>query len=120
MKFTIDENSLTSVTEVSHTSLFSDKSSDELSGEDLITLIKTPTVKWTSAVDHPEFAELRNRLESDGYIECARSYWNGDRVLKPFYLNEWRFHKNDRFPCAAALGVSVKMARRLGSQKLSL
>jgi hypothetical protein len=37
--------------------------------------------------DHPEFAKLREKLGSEGYISIERGWWNGDRVLKPFYLN---------------------------------
>ena len=69
--------------------------------------------------DHDEFTKLRNQLEELGYIETQRGWWNGDRVLKPFYLNGWRFKKNHKFPCAAALKNSIYCARKYGWKSIS-
>jgi len=57
--------------------------------------------------DHPEFAKLREKLGSEGYISIERSWWNGDRVLKPFYLNTIKFKKGDKFLSASALRVKI-------------
>jgi hypothetical protein len=56
------------------------------------------------SVDHPAFSELRDHLESRGYISTERGWSNGDRVLKPFYLNGKYFEEEDAFPCATAMG----------------
>jgi hypothetical protein len=55
--------------------------------------------------DHPEFTKLRNKLCELGYIFIEPTYWNGDRVLKPFKLNKLSFKKGEQFPCAAAIAV---------------
>jgi len=59
--------------------------------------------------DHPEFTKLRTLLEKEGFIKTERSWWNGDIVLKSFYLNDKLFSKNQRFLCASALGVVFNM-----------
>ena len=59
--------------------------------------------------DHPKFTELRDKLESQRYIETERNFWNGDRVLKPFYLNGKKFNFGEKFPCAAALDVVMSI-----------
>ena len=51
--------------------------------------------------DHDEFTKLRNQLEELSYIVTQRNWWNGDRVVKSFKLNEWTFRKNHKFPSAA-------------------
>lgn len=53
--------------------------------------------------DHVEFTKLRNQLGDEGYISIQRSWHNGDRVLKPFYLNDKLFEENETFFCAAAM-----------------
>jgi hypothetical protein len=35
-------------------------------------------------------------------------WWNGDRVIKPFYLNDYYFDEGDKFMCASALGSRLK------------
>ena len=70
--------------------------------------------------DHDEFNKLRNQLEQQGYIKTERGWWNGDRVLKPFMLNEWEFREGNKFPCAAALKVNINCARKFGRKILSL
>jgi hypothetical protein len=69
--------------------------------------------------DHDEFTKLRNQLEELGYIECQRSWWNGDRVLKSFKLNEWTFRKGHKFPSATALNNSIHCARKYGWKSIS-
>ena len=70
-----------------------------------------------SIIDHPEFTKIRNRLEKQGYIQIERGWWNGDRVIKPFSLNGFKFKKHDKFPCASALDIwlSVKEKRKQSS-----
>lgn len=62
--------------------------------------------------DHPAFTELRNRLEKEGYIKTERNWSNGDRVTKPFYLNNMYFDIGEQFSCAPALGVKYDIALR--------
>ena len=61
--------------------------------------------------DHPEFTKLRNRLCKLGYIQIESSYWNGDRVLKPFKLNELTLKKGEQFLCACALGIRLDLLK---------
>ena len=121
MKFTIEESSITTVTIVEHVSLYRNRKTEEFSGEDLVRLLKhCPTAKVVRSEDHPEFKLLRDQLEQEGYIQCQRTYWNGDTVLKPFQLNEWNFEVGDRFLSAGALKVSITHARHNGEKKLLL
>lgn len=62
--------------------------------------------------DHPAFTELRDRLEREGYIKTERSWLNGDRVLKPFYLNNMYFDVGEQFSCAPAMGGKYDIASR--------
>ena len=61
--------------------------------------------------DHPEFTKLRNKLCKLGYISIETSYWNGDRVLKPFKLNELTLKKGEQFLCACALGIRLDLLK---------
>lgn len=56
-----------------------------------------------SDIDHPTFTLLRNHLEREGYLQVERSWNNGDRVLKSFYLNDKLFEEGEQFPCASAM-----------------
>jgi hypothetical protein len=67
--------------------------------------------KATSSIDHPEFTNLRNKLENLGYIAVQRAWWNGDRVLKPFTLNGFAFEEGETFACASALSIKFKVAK---------
>ena len=62
--------------------------------------------------DSEEFKALRNQLEAEGYIRCERSWWNGDRVLKRFYLNGVSFDPDDQFPSGAAMKLHLQFARK--------
>jgi hypothetical protein len=62
--------------------------------------------------DHPDFKALRNQLEELGYIECERGWWNGDRVLKPFTLNDVAFEVHEKFPCGAAMQSHLRIQRK--------
>jgi hypothetical protein len=113
-QFTIDEQYITDVSvRVEHRQEIKDK-------HDLLKAIKNPVVMSSiSSKDHDEFTKLRDQLESLGYIETQRSWWNGDRVLKSFKLNEWTFRRGHRFPCAAAMRVSITCARKNGWTSIS-
>lgn len=65
----------------------------------------------TSTTDHPAFAELRNQLERRGYIKTERSWINGDRVLNPFYLNDYLFERGDKFLSACAIKNTIEFSK---------
>ena len=73
----------------------------------------------SSLIDHPEFTKMRNRLEKQGYIQIEHGWVNGDRALKPFSLNGFKFKKHDKFPCASAMDIwlSVKEKKLTKSKK---
>lgn len=82
----------------------------DLTDDEFLHLLKNPEpMVGTRHEDHPEFAKLRDRLEHLGYIKTERTWWNGDRVLKPFALNGARFRKGDRFLCAAAIRWDIEI-----------
>ena len=84
----------------------------------LVELIKGKgKCSMTGSDDGPEFKALRNQLEADGFIECQRSWWNGDRVLKPFVLNGHKFKKNEQFGSGAALKSHIDFARSYKKKK---
>jgi hypothetical protein len=76
----------------------------ELTTEELIAVLKDEG-QWSSyySKDHEEFSRLRFSLEEQNYIKVQRSWNNGDRVLKPFKLNNIKFEVNDQFSCAGAI-----------------
>ena len=117
-EFFIDEAFITDVTVRTEHDFIKDRKNP--TNEDLIKILKG----WDKSVsisnkDHDEFTKLRNQLEELGYIETQRSWWNGDRVLKSFKLNGWTFRKGHKFPCAAALRVSIDCAREYGWKSIS-
>ena len=77
------------------------------------------TTGWIYSEDHPAFTSLRNRLEKEGYIKTERNWSNGDRVIKPFYLNNMYFEIGEQFSCAPALGVTydIKLRKSTSSPK---
>lgn len=118
MNFTIPEEYICDVTVRTEYDLIKDR--DNPTHEDLIKILKGYDKCYSiSNKDHDEFTKLRDQLEQEGYIQTQRNWWNGDRVLKPFYLNGWRFKKNHKFPSAAALGNSIKCAREFGWKSIS-
>ena len=71
-----------------------------------------PSGTIAKAVDHPAFAALRKHLERNGYIELpGYPCVNGDRVSKPFYLNDVFFPKGGRFLCAGAMKYTLESGR---------
>jgi len=96
------------------------KDRNNLTHDDLIKIIKGHDKSYSiSNKDHDEFTKLRNQLEELGYIKCERGWWNGDRVLKGFKLNEWTFRKGHQFPCATAMSNSIHCARSFGWKSIS-
>lgn len=59
------------------------------------------------SIDHPSFTLSRNWLHNNGYIQKQSNWINGDIVVKDFYLNEKLFTKGEKFPCAAAIKLSL-------------
>ena len=98
-RFTIDIEYCTSVNRHEKFDLYKTEE------EKLIARLKYGTDKGsrTWSEDHPVFAKLRDQLGAEGFIEIQRSWWNGDRVLKPFQLNKKKFKKGDQFPSSAAI-----------------
>ena len=83
------------------------------SNKDLLDAIKQTNVMTIQGADpHPEFERFRCQLEADGYISIERGWHNGDSVLRPFRLNGCLFKKNEKFPCAPAMGIHVKVWRK--------
>ena len=78
---------------------------DESSEDFLIRKLKyeAGSMYSISHTDHDEFTKLRNLLEDSKYIITERGWWNGDRVIRPFYLNDVKFSKGDKFCCACAM-----------------
>ena len=117
-EFFIDDQYIRDVTVRTEHDFIKDR--NNLTNEDLIKILKG----WDKSVsisnkDHDEFTKLRNQLEELGYIETQRSWWNGDRILKSFKLNGWTMRKGHKFPCAAALRVSIDCARKHGWKSIS-
>lgn len=102
-------NSLCSITIHKEWGMYDHIPRDELKPEQLIKIIKgEDRCSSTGSDDHPDFKELRNTLEAQGFIQCQRNCWNGDRVLKPFTLNGARFKKGEKFCCGAAIKWDVE------------
>lgn len=88
-------------------------SKEVVTDEDLVEVIKGHgECSTTGSDDGPEFKALRNQLEELGYIECQRSWWNGDRVVKPFQLNGLKFKKDTQFSSGAALKFHLEFLRK--------
>lgn len=65
------------------------------------------------AVDHPAFAALRKHLSNNGYIQIPDyPCLNGDRVIKPFYLNDVFFREGEKFFCSSAMSGHLKYRRK--------
>jgi hypothetical protein len=116
MNFTIDESKRFDVTIRSVHSYLDDP--ENPTADDLIKILKGVYQSITiSNDDSPEFKALRNQLESEGYIECQRSWWNGDCVLKPFTLNGVKFEVNGKFCCGAAMNGHLKFEREYENKR---
>jgi hypothetical protein len=110
MNFTLDESRPwdISITE-SYSTL---DNPDDPTPDDIIKLLlQHHEITSVRHDDSPEFKALRNQLEADGYIECQRGWWNGDRVLRPFALNDVTFVPGDKFCCGSAMQHHLKFTR---------
>ncbi len=88
-------------------------SKDTVTDEDLLAVLQGKgQCSSLSTDDSPEFKALRNQLETEGYIQCERGWWNGDRVIKTFFLNGVRFDQDDSFPSGAAMKSRLRIARK--------
>jgi hypothetical protein len=70
----------------------------------------------SKAVDHPAFAALRLHLELKGFIEVQRGWINGDRVIKPFYLNKVYFDVGEKFVSSSAMYGHLKYRKKYGNE----
>lgn len=68
------------------------------------------------SVDHPAFAALRKHLDARGFISTENGWVNGDRVVKPFYLNEVYFDVGEKFVCASAMQGHLKFRKKYGNE----
>lgn len=119
-QFTIDERFICSQ-HLRHTcSMYAGKDPSELTPEELMKILKGEDILTSySTQDHPVFTELREHLGREGYISIQRNWWNGDRVLKGFKLNEWTFRKGQQFSSASAMLNSIHCARKFGWKSIS-
>jgi hypothetical protein len=51
-------------------------------------------------------------MEKLGYIQTERAWSNGDSVLKPFIINGMKLKKGDKFACACALSIQLKVYKK--------
>lgn len=118
-QFTIDEQFICDVMVKEEHDFIKDR--NNLTHEDLIKIIKGYDKSYSLYnKDHDEFTNLRNHLEELGYIKTERRWWNGDRVLKGFRLNEFTFKKGDKFSCAAAMKGSISIARKYKRKNIGI
>ena len=54
------------------------------------------------------FTKFRNMLEKKKFIIIQPQWWNGDVVLKPFKVNNFKFKTGEIFPCS--FGLKIKLA----------
>lgn len=118
-QFTIDEQYICDVTVRTEHDFIKDRNNP--THDDIIKILKGYDKSVSiSNKDHDEFTKLRDQLEELGYIKTERSWWNGDRVLKGFKLNEWTFLKGEKFCSAAAMNNSIHCARKYGWKRIGL
>lgn len=107
MHFEIDNEYITDVTVVTEYDFVKDR--NNVTPEEFFQILKGREKSFSISVkDHDEFTKLRNHLEELGYIKTERGWWNGDIVLKPFYLNGLLFKQDQKFLSAAALKYKFK------------
>lgn len=76
----------------------------------------SPSGTIAKAVDHPAFAALRSRLGALGYIKIENGWVNGDRVTKPFCLNEVYFGVGEKFVSASAMSGHLNFRKKYGNE----
>lgn len=118
MDFQIDDAYLSSITIRKEWSIYEGISQDELTHEQLIKILKGQD-RFSSVTtdDHPEFSKFRDQLEKDGYIKKGPK-WNGDRAIKPFSVNGYRFYKGEKFFCASALYNAIVVQRKMQAKSV--
>ena len=110
MNFTLDESISWEVSIMQSWSTL--ENPDNPTPDDMIKLLlQHHEITSVRSDDSPEFQTLRNQLEAQGYIECERNWWNGDRVLQPFALNGVLFDTGDKFCSGAAMQHHLKFER---------
>ena len=120
-QFTIDEQFICDVIVHKKWGMYDHIPHEDLKPEQLIKILKgEDRCSSTSNKDHDEFTKLREHLGELGYISIQRGWWNGDRVLKGFKLNEWTFLKGEKFCSAGALRTSINCARKFGWKRIGL
>jgi hypothetical protein len=113
MDFTLDESYICDVHVKQIYSIFKGRDPDSLAPDELMKILKgQDKITSQSTKDHPEFNRFREQLGSEGYIEIQRSWWNGDRVLKPFTLNGVKFKVGDKFVSACAMKGHLEFERK--------
>lgn len=75
-----------------------------------------PSGTVAKSVDHPAFAALRTHLDARGFIKMQTGWVNGDRVIKPFCLNEVYFGVGDKFVCGSAMAGHLKYRKKYGNE----
>lgn len=108
MQFILDNQYFTSVN--IRTVIYKRKRTNETEEDFIIRKLSTdnaPMYMYESK-DHPEFAKLREQLRELKYIKIESGWWNGDRVLRKFQLNNKVFKKGDKFMCASAMAYEMK------------
>jgi len=112
MDFFIDPNHLIEVPDVQ---VYYTVNMENPSNEELLIILKNEhRIVSQGSKDHPEFTRLRDRLEELGYTKTERNSYNGDRVLKPFTLNGYKFEAGDAFLCASATFMDFKVRKKFG------
>jgi len=120
-QFTIDEQFICDVHVYKEWGMYEHIPMDQLTPEQVFKIIKgEDRCSSRSNKDHDEFTKLRNQLEELGYIKTERGWWNGDRVLKGFKLNEWVFLKGEKFASATAMQNSIRCARKFGRKRIGI
>lgn len=76
--------------------------------EEMVRVLTVGSCYSISSKDHPDFAALREKLGSEGFIRIERGWWNGDTVIAPFFLNGYDFLPGDRFVSACAMSGYLK------------
>ena len=118
-QFTIDEQYICDVTVRTEHDFIKDRNNP--THDDIIKILKGYDKSYSiSNKDHDEFTKLRNQLEELGYIKTERSWWNGDRVIKGFRLNEFTLKRGDKFLCAMAMKGSISFARKRGRKNIGI
>jgi hypothetical protein len=113
MDFILDESCICDVHIKEEYSVFKGRDPESLTSDEVLRILKgTDKIISHSSKDHPEFNRFREQLGSEGYISIERSWWNGDRVIKPFTLNGVKFKVGDQFSSACAMQGHLEFARK--------